>query len=258
MTRARCAASNSRFISLEHGQPLATVDGQISPGAVSDAIIQGVTAVERAMDRATRRAEQVLGEIGREIRAARLTHGISQAALGQVVGIAQSEVSRIERGKRAAVPLALLIKLCAGVGLDLSSRVFPGGTPLRDAAHLELLARLRAAISPEWRWQAEVPLPIAGDKRAWDGVLRMPTASIGVEAETRPRDIQELERRVALKRRDGGLDRVVLLLRDSSWNRRLVRSNASSLEQSFPVPGKVALRALAQAREPGGDTIILL
>lgn len=210
------------------------------------------------MDRATRRAEHLLLEIGREIRAARLAHGISQAALGHVVGVPQSEVSRIERGKRAAVPLAHLIKLCAAVGLDLSCRAFPGGAPLRDAAHLELLARLRAAISPDWRWQAEVPLPITGDKRAWDGVLRSPAASIGVEAETRPRDIQELERRVALKRRDGGLDRVVLLLSDSSWNRRLVRTSATSLEATFPIPGKLALRALAQARDPGGDTIILL
>jgi hypothetical protein len=73
-----------------------------------------------------------------------------------------------------------------------------------------------------------------------------------------PRDIQELQRRVALKRRDGGMDRVVLLLRDSSWNRQLVRTNATSLEATFPIPGKVALRALAEAREPAGNSIILL
>jgi hypothetical protein len=43
-------------------------------------------------------------------------------------------------------------------------------------------------------------------------MTRIAGLRIGVEAETRARDRQELQRRVALKRRDGGVDRVILLL----------------------------------------------
>ena len=40
------------------------------------------------------------------------------------------------------------------------------------------------------------------------------------EGETRPTDIQELARRLALKKRDGGVDRLILVLKDTEWCRR--------------------------------------
>jgi len=80
---------------------------------------------------------------------------------------------------------------------------------------------------------------------------------IGVEAETRLRDIQALERRVALKKRDGNLTRVVLLVADTRANRALIRSLGSTVQGAFPVPGRVALDALAAGRDPGGDALIL-
>jgi len=101
-----------------------------------------------------------------------------------------------------------------------------------------------------------VPLPIPSDKRAWDRLLRGAGSAIGVEGETRPRDIQELARRLALKKRDGGVDRLILVLADTAWCRRLVRLN--DLGEAFPVPGQAALRALAEGRDPGGDAIILV
>ena len=79
---------------------------------------------------------------------------------------------------------------------------------------------------------------------------------IGVEGETRPTDMQELQRRLALKKRDGGVDRLILVLADTEWCRRLVRLN--DLDAAFPVPGKVALKALAEGRDPGGDSIVLI
>ena len=142
------------------------------------------------------------------------------------------------------------------MGLDLSIRTFPGGQPLRDRAHIELLEGFRRAIGNGWGWSAEVPLPIPGDKRAWDRVLRGAGVVIGIEGETRPTDIQELARRLALKKRDGGVDRLILVLRDTEWCRRLIRLN--DLGEAFPIPGKVALEALAEGRDPGGDAIILI
>ena len=68
-----------------------------------------------------------------------------------------------------------------------------------------------------------MPLPNAGDRRAWDAVIGIARVRIGVEAETRARDEQELERRLSLKRRDGGVDHVILLLADTRSNRLFVR-----------------------------------
>ena len=213
-------------------------------------------AVERAIDRAGQRSRRALLDLGREIHTARMAHGLSQAAIARSVGIAQSQVSEIERGRHRAVPHDVLARVAASVGLELSLRVFPGGQPLRDRAHIRLFERFRGVVGRSWDWSAEVPLPIPGDKRAWDRVLRGDRVVIGVEGETRPTDLQELHRRLALKKRDGGVDRLILVLADSEWCRRLMRLN--DLDSAFPVPGKAAMKALAEGRDPGGDSIVLI
>jgi transcriptional regulator with XRE-family HTH domain len=215
-----------------------------------------VPAVERAIDRASERSRRALMDIGREIHNARLAHGLSQVAIARSVGIAQSHVSEIERGRHPAVPLDVLARVAATVGLDLSVKLFPGGQPLRDRAHIALLDRFRHAVGPAWTWSSEVPLPIPGDQRAWDRVMHRDGIRVGIEAETRPTDMQELGRRLALKKRDGGVDRLILVLANTEWCRRLVRLN--DLNAAFPVPGRVALKALAEGRDPGGDSIALV
>jgi len=215
-------------------------------------------AQERATDRATLRATRATIELAAEMRSARLAHGLSQAAVGRAIGLSQPRVSLIERGKWPAVPFVLLARMCAAVGLELSARAFPGGQPVRDAAHLALLGRLRSCLAPAFRWRSEVPLPIPGDLRAWDALITGTGTSIGIEAETRITDVQALERRVALKKRDAGVDRVVLLVNDSRWNRSVLRGHADTLEPAFPIPRVIALRALAAGHDPGGDSLILL
>jgi hypothetical protein len=88
--------------------------------------------------------------------------------------------------------------------------------------------------------------------------MRVLMSRIGVEAETRPRDGQELERRMALKRRDGGVDALILLLADTRSNRALVKERAASLLSAFPVSQPVALTALGAGHVIAGDAIILL
>jgi hypothetical protein len=68
--------------------------------------------------------------------------------------------------------------------------------------------------------------------------------------------MQELQRRLALKKRDGQVDRLILVMPNSDWCRRLVRLN--DIEAMFPAPGRVALRALVEGRDPGGDAIVLV
>ena len=70
--------------------------------------------------------------------------------------------------------------------------------------------------------------------------------------------MQELERRLALKRRDGGVDHVILLLAATRHNRQIIRAYGERLEASFPVPGRSALVRLALPADPGGSAVILL
>lgn len=209
---------------------------------------------ERARDRS-----RILREsLTQEARRARIGHGLSQEDVGRSLGMSGSQVGRIERGLSRDVSLERLVELLAAVGLELSARAYPTGRPLRDAAHLQLLARLRAATSHAFRWQLEVPLPIPGDLRAWDAVIHLGAARVGVEAETRPRDLQDLQRRVALKQRDSAMPAVILLLGDTRSNRMLVRGAAAAPGADFPVPGRDALRALREGRAPAENAVILI
>jgi transcriptional regulator with XRE-family HTH domain len=206
------------------------------------------------MTAADQRAEQLLTAVGRELKAARQSRGLSQRTIAAATAVDLAEISLIERGRRAGVTTRSLARLAAAVGLELSVRLFPAGEPIRDKAHAALLERFPKAVGEGWAWAAEVPLPIPGDKRAWDRRLRGHGVAIGVEGETRPTDMQELQRRLALKKRDGKVDRLILVLADTQWCRRIVRLN--DIESMFPVPGKVALRALAEGRDQEGDAIV--
>jgi transcriptional regulator with XRE-family HTH domain len=213
---------------------------------------------DRAADRGSRRADAIVAELGRELRQARLAAGLSQVEIAGAVGLSSSLVSRIERGRLPFVPIRHLARLLSVVGLELSARAYPVADPLRDRAHGELLERLRARVAPGLSWRTEVPLPLPGDRRAWDATIRCRDVVVAIEAETRPNDLQALDRRLALKRRDGGVERLILLMTDSRANRQLLRDHGPALRASFPVPGKTALEALAHGRDPGGDAILML
>ena len=164
----------------------------------------------------------------------------------------------MERGLSPNLSIARLTQAAAVVGLDARFRAYEGGPPLRDRAHVALLERFRARLGPDVGWSTEVPLPIARDQRAWDGLARAPGLRVGVEAETRARDAQALKRRLELKQRDGGVDRVVLLLADTRHNRSFLRAAGRGFLDGFPIPGAVALDRLVRAVDPGGNAIVLL
>jgi len=197
-------------------------------------------------------------DAGRELRIARLQHGLSLGAVGAGVGLSGSAVSRIERGLVPGVTIRELARLAAVVGLELSLRLYPAGDPMRDRAHTELLGRLHSHLHRSLTWGVEVPLPRPGDRRAWDAVIRGPGWIAGVEAETRPRDLQALLRRVALKKRDGGVELVLLLLAASRHNRDLVRVHAADLRAAFPAPGDRVLKLVAAGVAPPGSAVVLL
>lgn len=213
---------------------------------------------ERSRDRGVRRSREALIDLGRQVRIARIGSDLSQEAVAEAAGIDQSWLSRFERGQAPGISMEAVSVLLAAVGLDLSVRAYPGGDPVRDRPQLVLLGRFQGEVSRVILWASEVPLPNAGDPRAWDALLSIGTARWGVEAETRIGDVQARVRSLQLKKRDGRVDGVILLLLDSRHHRLLMGRHRSLLEVNFPVQSDAALTALRAGRPPSGDAIILL
>lgn len=213
---------------------------------------------ERAIDIGAARARDVLARLPAEARSARLGAGLTQEFVASAAGLSRSQYSRIERGLSPDLSIKTATRLFAVLGYDLAIRPYPAGDAVRDVAHTALLERLHARCHETLVWRTEVPLPLPGDLRAWDATLSCPSFRAGVEAETRLRDLQALDRRLGLKQRDGGLDRLILLVLDSRSNRAAVRAHAEALLHRFPVPGAMALEHLAAGADPGGNTLILL
>lgn len=205
-------------------------------------------------------------EISAEAEAGRLAAGLSFEELGRAVGLSGEQVARILRAQSPNVSVIRLATLLGAVGLDLVARAYPAGPPVRDAAHLALLARLRGRVAPWLTWRAEVPViartpghdVLISDRRAWDTTIAGPGWQCAVEAETRVRDVQALERRLALKVRDGTVNSVILLLLDSEHNRRTLTQEGASLRLRFPGSARITLRRLALGQPPKENALLLL
>ena len=130
-------------------------------------MLQRMGTRERPLDRARRASQHHRAEAAREIRLARMNAGLSQRAVAREAGVSHTTLGRVERNREPEVSVALLDRLAAAVGLTMVVRFYPEGDPIRDAGHSKLLARLKARLHPELRWRTEVPLPIAGDLRAY-------------------------------------------------------------------------------------------
>ena len=165
-------------------------------------------------------------------------------------------MERLETGSRR-VTVREFAAYGAAVGLDVRLRAYPAGDPIRDAGQSRLLERFRTRLHPSLRWSTEVPLPIEGDLRAWDATIRGRNWRLAVEAETVLDDLQALERKLALKRRDGGLDHLILLVADTRRNRRALAS-APGAFADLPLRIREVVRALAAGRDPGGSGIVIL
>lgn len=196
--------------------------------------------------------------IGAELRFARMDRGLSLQLVADVLGTSPAQLSRIEHALAPRVPVAVVVEFATIVGLDLVIRTYPGPAALRDGAQVELLADFGARLHASLRWGVEVPLPIAGDQRAWDGMVAGTGWRYGVEVESLPRDAQALVRRLQLKERDGEVDGVLLVLPDTRRVRSFREAAAPELVRAFPILGPVALRKLQAGLDPGGSALILL
>ena len=99
-------------------------------------------------------------------------------------------------------------------------------------------------------WASEVPLPITGDQRAWDGLIWTAEWRFGVEAETAPRDAQALIRRIQLKARDGPVDGVLLVVPITRAVKEFSRWSGSRPAGGVPRPGSACSRAAWRGHQP--------
>jgi len=210
-----------------------------------------------AVDRAVRRIDADLVRARSDIDTARRSVGLSHAVLGDACRVDRSTASRTANGRIREPNLRLLAGMAATVGLELRLRAYPAGDAIRDAGQQRLIARFRARVPDGLIWQTEVPLPIEGDLRAWDAVIHGNGWSVAVEAETVLDDLQATERRLSLKIRDGGVERVILLVADTRRNRRALEA-APGAFATFSRDVRRTLAPLADGRAPDRNGIVIL
>mgnify|MGYP001825396960 CR=1 FL=1 len=196
-------------------------------------------------------------ELGTELRDARWTAGLSQRHVARSAGLSQSHVSRTEHAQRIPPRLDELARQAAVLGLRLSIKLYPDGSPVRDAGQLRLEERLRGQLPTDVPTRTEVLVGGHGDLRAWDMVIDADLA-VAVDAETRLNDIQAVQRRCETKLRDSRIDRMVLLVADTTHNRRVLREHRAALASTFPLATAEVMAALRAGKAPPANGIVVL
>lgn len=212
---------------------------------------------ERLADIGAARGRWLIRQFADELRNARLSAGVSQASVAAAAGVSQRTVSRYETGAGPHPDLIQAARVARVVGLDLRIQCFAAATRLRDAAHVALIRRFLTRVPRAVPRRLEAAVG-PGDQRAWDVLLAVGGTLVGVIAETRIRDLQELLRREHRKQLDGGVRILILLLADTKHNRRALVEAGSLLAEAFPLSTRTVLAALARGQPPSANGIAIL
>ncbi|MDQ3691715.1 MAG: helix-turn-helix domain-containing protein [Chloroflexota bacterium] len=207
---------------------------------------------------ATRFADWILREIGRELRVARLIAGQRLADVAEILGTSISHVSRVEHGLIKGIGIPALTRHSAVVGLKPYMRLYPSVSRPLDRAQLALIARFRERLADSWQVLLEAPMPIAGDLRAADALIAIPECRCMVEVITRLADVQAQLRSARVKQRDLEADRLIFVVGGTTTNRRAIRDAGAVLADAFPLSTKDALLRLGAGVDPGANALILL
>jgi transcriptional regulator with XRE-family HTH domain len=208
--------------------------------------------------RGRRAAQRIRTEFGRELLIERRQAGVSQETVGRAAGMSRAQFGRIERGEIRGLTFDQASRAAAAVGLRLVVKTYPDGDPARDPAHLALGERFRRRLPPDTTWRTEVPIPIPGDHRAWDGVAALRGRRAGSELETRLHDVQALERRLTLKQRDGDVDIVLLVVADTTANRRFLEQHREQFRGLLPLDSRQVLDAFRRGGLPEKSGIVIV
>jgi transcriptional regulator with XRE-family HTH domain len=202
--------------------------------------------------------------LGRVIRALRRRHGWRQVDLAQRAGVSQQEVSLLERGHLASVPLRIIRAVLAA--LDASAEVdvrWRGGAldRLLDERHAELVGHtVKSLIAFGWEAQIEVSYSSYGERGSIDVVgwhaglglllvVEVKTELTSIEATLRKHDEKcRLAGRTTEDRfgwRPRAVARLLVAPPDRTTRRRLERADAV-MRAAYPARGP-AVRAWLQS-----------
>ncbi len=216
--------------------------------------------LERPHDRGSRRATEALANLGKEFRTARLALGLSQREVAAAARIDRADYSRIEGGKLARVPVVVIYRVGAVLGLDIAATAFPGGRPIRDAGQAPRMQALLGCVGRPLTYRTEVPLPRHPDRpelRAWDAVIYGLGERTAVEHEHRLYDIQAQTRRHKLKLRDDPVEHFLLVVADTRLNRRVLAEYADLLVDLPLLRTSRVLATLRAGQHPPTGTVLI-
>ncbi len=206
----------------------------------------------------TREAQAITANLGRDAKATRRRRRLTQAQLGDRVGLGQSEISYLERGHGArtsietwvAIGIALERPIAIGFSRDVAD-------PLpNDAGHLDAQELvLQMAVATGWHGRVEAPSDPLEPRRSTDLELTAPNGRIVlVEIWNRLDDLgaalRSSDRKLAdVARRQAGEDAIgsCWLLVDTAANRSIVRRYPAILRARFDGSSQAWIAAISVA-----------
>jgi len=184
----------------------------------------------------TRESRAIAANLGRDTRRTRLVRRLSQAELGALAGLGQSEISYLERGLGSRTS----IETWVAIGIALGRPIAIGFTrdavaPLSDAGHLDA-QELVARMAGDAGWQVSFEAP--DDRRAPTGssdlLLARPGERALVEIWNRIDDLgaaaRSSDRKLAQAARGTGS---LWLFTDTAANHEIVRRYPAILRARF-------------------------
>jgi transcriptional regulator with XRE-family HTH domain len=213
---------------------------------------------ETRLELGKRQGGEIVRRLLAEIKGARLEANVSQSALAKRIGWPQTRYSLFERGVRPTSVEDLCV-VAAILGLRPKFELYRAEEGARDQGHSRLMARFRELLAAAWTATREAPFPTLGDLRSWDILIRLGTVyRVGVEAETRLRDIQELVRRIRQRELHGGVDHILIVLSDSQHNRRYADELRTTLGPDYATSRGELVAALKAGQPLPGSGVLLV
>ena len=186
--------------------------------------------------------------------------GTGQAAVARAARVSTSTISRIESAKLEHLSVREAIVVADAVGLDLSIKSYPGRRATRDQAHAKRLTSFLAHVASPLRFATEVALPHRDgvfEQRAWDAMLFSDDGHTGVELEQRLHDVQAQTRRIMLKWRDSGADRLLLLIANTSHNRAVLETFPEYFVELPALAADDVMAAISRGERPPTGYVLI-
>jgi transcriptional regulator with XRE-family HTH domain len=200
--------------------------------------------------------------VGAAIRSLRKRRGWTQAHLAALAGVAQTEISKVERGHVDATPARVLRRICAPLDADVSYEVWwrAGALDrLLDQRHAELVEAVAKLLSDlGWHVLPEVSFSHYGDRGSIDLLAWRDDHLLVIEVKGTIEAIEETLRRLDVKlrlapviaRERVGISprfvSVLLVVGEASTARRRIGSASSTFAAALPARGRVVTRWLAK------------